>query len=117
MQGRLSIGDFSRITHLSVYDNELFTDERGRLVVYVPVAQPTRSGRVQLLVIEPTDVAVTVHRGAHEPISSAPRTPPMRTHGAPRSGGRSSPTRARSILRLPEAPHGARHPTRRIAHT
>jgi effector-binding domain-containing protein len=51
-----------------LYDNELFIDERGRLVVYVPVAQPDRSGRVQPLVIPPTDVAVTLHRGAHDDI-------------------------------------------------
>jgi DNA-binding transcriptional MerR regulator len=51
-----------------LYDNELFTDERGRLVVYVPVAESPRSGRVEPLDIPPTDVAVTVHRGAHTDI-------------------------------------------------
>jgi DNA-binding transcriptional MerR regulator/effector-binding domain-containing protein len=51
-----------------LYDNELFTDERGRLVVYVPVAQPPRSGRVEPLVIAPTELAVTIHGGAHTDI-------------------------------------------------
>jgi DNA-binding transcriptional MerR regulator/effector-binding domain-containing protein len=51
-----------------LYDDELFTDERGKLVVYVPVADPPRSGRVEPLVIPPTELAVTVHRGAHTDI-------------------------------------------------
>jgi DNA-binding transcriptional MerR regulator/effector-binding domain-containing protein len=51
-----------------LYDNELFTDERGRLVVYVPVAEPPRSGRVEPLVVAPVELAVTVHRGAHTDI-------------------------------------------------
>jgi DNA-binding transcriptional MerR regulator/effector-binding domain-containing protein len=51
-----------------LYDNDLFTDERGRLVVYVPVAEPPRSGRVEPLVIAPTELAVTVHHGAHTDI-------------------------------------------------
>jgi DNA-binding transcriptional MerR regulator len=51
-----------------LYDNELFTDERGRLVVYVPVAAPPRSGRVEPLVIPPTELAVTVHHGPHTDI-------------------------------------------------
>jgi len=51
-----------------LYDNELFTDEMGRLVVYVPVSAPPRSGRVEPLVIPPTELAVTVHRGAHTDI-------------------------------------------------
>jgi DNA-binding transcriptional MerR regulator len=51
-----------------LYDNELVTDERGRVVVYVPVAEAARSGRVRPLEIPPTDVAVTIHRGAHDDI-------------------------------------------------
>lgn len=48
--------------------DEFRRGERGRLVVYVPVAEPPRSGRVEPLVIPPTDLAVTVHRGAHTDI-------------------------------------------------
>lgn len=48
-----------------LYDNDLFTDERGRMVVYVPVATPLRAGRVEPLVIPPTKLAVTVHHGSH----------------------------------------------------
>jgi DNA-binding transcriptional MerR regulator len=51
-----------------LYDNALFTDERGRLEVYVPVREPPRSGRVEPLVIPSTDLACAVHRGAHTDI-------------------------------------------------
>lgn len=51
-----------------LYDNELFTDERGRLVAYIPVAEPIRVGRVEPLSIPPADLAVTVHRGPHDDI-------------------------------------------------
>lgn len=51
-----------------LYDNELFTEERGRLVVYVPVTAPPRSGRVEPLAIPPTELAVTVHPGPHTDI-------------------------------------------------
>jgi effector-binding domain-containing protein len=37
-------------------------------VVYVPAAAPPRSGRVEPLVIPPTELAVTVHDGPHTDI-------------------------------------------------
>jgi DNA-binding transcriptional MerR regulator len=51
-----------------LYDNELFTDERGDAVVYVPVADPPASGRVQPFVVPAAELAVTVHRGPHDDI-------------------------------------------------
>ena len=51
-----------------LYDNDLFTEERGDMLVFVPVADPPRSGRVQPELIGPTDLAVTVHRGDHSDI-------------------------------------------------
>ena len=51
-----------------LYDNDLFTDERGELLVFVPVPDPPRSGRVRPEVIASTNLAVTVHRGDHSDI-------------------------------------------------
>jgi DNA-binding transcriptional MerR regulator len=51
-----------------LYDNELFTDERGDVVVYVPVADPPTSGRVQPFVVPARELATTVHRGPHDDI-------------------------------------------------
>jgi DNA-binding transcriptional MerR regulator len=51
-----------------LYDNELFTDERGDAVVYVPVADPPTSGRVQPFVVPAAELAITVHHGPHDDI-------------------------------------------------
>ncbi len=51
-----------------LYDNELFTHERGRAVVYLPVAQPPTSGRVHSFELPPAELAVTVHHGPHDDI-------------------------------------------------
>jgi DNA-binding transcriptional MerR regulator len=51
-----------------LYDNELFTDERGDAVVYVPVSDPPTSGRVQPFVVPAAELAITVHRGTHDDI-------------------------------------------------
>jgi DNA-binding transcriptional MerR regulator len=51
-----------------LYANDLFTDERGEMLVFVPVPDPPRWGRVQPEVIGSTDLAVTVHRGDHSDI-------------------------------------------------
>ncbi len=51
-----------------LYDNELFTEERGNVAVYLPVADPPSHGRVQPLVVPAGELAVTVHRGAHDDI-------------------------------------------------
>lgn len=51
-----------------LYDAELFSDERGTAVVYVPVADPPATGRVHQLVLPPADLAGTVHAGPHDDI-------------------------------------------------
>ena len=52
-----------------LYDNELFTEERGTMVVYVPVADPpVRSGRVEPFVVPAAELATTVHAGSHDDI-------------------------------------------------
>ena len=51
-----------------LYDHELFSDERGTVVVYQPVADPPTIGRVQPLVVPARDLALTVHRGPHDDI-------------------------------------------------
>ena len=48
-----------------LYDNALFTDDRGHAVVYVPVADPPRAGAVEPFVVPAAELAVTVHRGPH----------------------------------------------------
>jgi len=51
-----------------LYANALFSEERGEATVYLPLADPPRTGRVAPLVIPPTELAVTVHHGAHSDI-------------------------------------------------
>jgi DNA-binding transcriptional MerR regulator len=51
-----------------LYDNDLFTDERGELLVFVPVPDPPHTGRVHREVIGPTELAITVHHGDHSDI-------------------------------------------------
>ena len=51
-----------------LYDNELFTDERGNAVVYVPVANPPAAGRVRPFVVPAAELAITVHHGPHDDI-------------------------------------------------
>jgi DNA-binding transcriptional MerR regulator len=51
-----------------LYDNELFTEERGGVVVYVPVPDPPTVGRVGPWVVPAGELAVTVHRGPHDDI-------------------------------------------------
>ena len=52
-----------------LYDNELFTEERGTMVVYIPVADPPApSGRVEPFVVPPAELATTIHAGPHEDI-------------------------------------------------
>ena len=49
------------------YDNELFTDGRGRALVYLPVAEPSKpSGRVRAMTLPAAELAVTTHRGDHD---------------------------------------------------
>jgi len=51
-----------------LYDNELFTHERGAMVVYIPVAHPPTTGAVEPFVIPGTDLATTIHVGPHNDI-------------------------------------------------
>ena len=51
-----------------LYDNDLFTDERGSVVVYIPVADPPTARAVRPLVIPATELATTLHLGAHDDI-------------------------------------------------
>lgn len=51
-----------------LYDNELFTNERGNAAVYVPVADPPSSGRVQPFTVPAAELALTVHHGPHDDI-------------------------------------------------
>jgi effector-binding domain-containing protein len=51
-----------------LYDSALFSDERGELVVYLPVEDPPSSGRVEPFVVPARELAVTVHRGPHDDI-------------------------------------------------
>lgn len=49
-----------------LYDNELFTDDRGSAVVYVPVADPpVTAGRVRPFTVPAAELAITVHHGPH----------------------------------------------------
>jgi DNA-binding transcriptional MerR regulator len=51
------------------YDNELFTDGRGRALVYLPVASAPPAGRgVQTVLLPAVEVAVTTHPGEHDTI-------------------------------------------------
>jgi DNA-binding transcriptional MerR regulator len=51
-----------------LYDNELFSDERGTMVVYIPVARPPRSGAVESFVIPAAELTTTTHAGPHDDI-------------------------------------------------
>jgi DNA-binding transcriptional MerR regulator len=51
-----------------LYDDELFTAERGNALVYVPVAEPPKSGRVAPYELPAGDLAITVHQGSHDDI-------------------------------------------------
>jgi DNA-binding transcriptional MerR regulator len=51
-----------------LYDNELFTEDRGTMTVFVPVIAPPSHGAVQPFVIPASDLATTIHVGAHDDI-------------------------------------------------
>jgi DNA-binding transcriptional MerR regulator len=51
-----------------LYDNELFTEERGDAVVYLPVDDPPTNGRVHPFVVPAAELTVTIHRGSHDDI-------------------------------------------------
>jgi DNA-binding transcriptional MerR regulator len=51
-----------------LYDDELFSEERGTMVVYIPVARPPRSGAVEPFVIPASELTTTTHVGPHDDI-------------------------------------------------
>jgi effector-binding domain-containing protein len=51
-----------------LYDNDLFTEELGDMLVFVPVPDPPHVGRVRPETIGAADLAVTVHQGDHSDI-------------------------------------------------
>jgi DNA-binding transcriptional MerR regulator len=51
-----------------LYDNELFTQERGSATVYIPVADPPTEGRVRPFVVPAAELAIIVHHGPHDDI-------------------------------------------------
>src|ERR1700730_12834898 len=51
-----------------LYGNDLFTDDRGGAVVYVPVADPPAAGRVRPFTVPAAELAITVHHGPHDDI-------------------------------------------------
>jgi DNA-binding transcriptional MerR regulator len=52
----------------ALYDNSLFSDEEGELIVYLDVDAPPTSGRVRPLQIPAVELAVAVHPGPHTDI-------------------------------------------------
>ena len=50
------------------YDNALFEDGRGHLLVYRPTADPPHSGRVHPVTLPAVELAVTTHVGEHDDI-------------------------------------------------
>ncbi|MFD5312481.1 MerR family transcriptional regulator [Streptomyces sp. ESR1.13] len=48
------------------YDNALFEQERGHALVYLPTAEPPRTGRVHPTILPAAELAVTTHVGEHD---------------------------------------------------
>lgn len=51
-----------------LYDNALFEQGRGHVLVYWPTASPPRAGRVRPVTLPPVELAVTTHVGPHDDI-------------------------------------------------
>lgn len=51
-----------------LYDNALFEDGRGRVLVYRRTTRPPRTGRVRPTTLPTVELAVTAHVGAHDDI-------------------------------------------------
>ena len=51
-----------------LYDNALFVDGRGSVVVYLPTEEPPRKGRVHPVTLPAGELAVTTHIGEHDDI-------------------------------------------------
>ncbi|GAB2605344.1 MerR family transcriptional regulator [Kribbella endophytica] len=48
------------------YDNSLFEEGRGRVLVYLPTLTPPRTGRVHAVTLPAAELAVTTHVGEHD---------------------------------------------------
>ena len=48
------------------YDNELFTEGRGEMIVFRPVREPRAAGRIEVTELRAAELAVTVHHGPHD---------------------------------------------------
>jgi DNA-binding transcriptional MerR regulator len=51
-----------------MYDDELFQNGHGHVVVYLPTPRPPRTGRVQPLTLPAAELAVATHHGPHDDI-------------------------------------------------
>ncbi|OZF37726.1 MerR family transcriptional regulator [Rhodococcus sp. 14-2483-1-1] len=51
-----------------LYDNELFTEGRGVMTVYVPTPDASSLNRIRPMTLHPAELAVTVHHGSHDDI-------------------------------------------------
>ena len=51
-----------------MYDNALFVDGWGQVLVYVPAEEPPHSGRVHPVTLPAVELAVTTHAGEHNDI-------------------------------------------------
>ncbi|MGY1770976.1 MerR family transcriptional regulator [Blastococcus sp. SYSU D00813] len=51
-----------------LFDNALFEDGRGHVLVYRPADEPPRSGRVHPVTLPAVELAVAVHAGEHDDI-------------------------------------------------
>lgn len=51
-----------------LYDNELFTEGRGVMTVYVPTSDAPSLNRIRPMTLHPKELAVTIHHGPHDDI-------------------------------------------------
>jgi len=51
-----------------LYDNSLFENGRGHVLVYLPVEEPPATGRVHPVTLPAVELAVTTHAGEHDDI-------------------------------------------------
>jgi effector-binding domain-containing protein len=51
-----------------LYDNELFTEEHGHVLVYLTVGTAPVAGRARPVEVPAAELAVTVHHGPHDDI-------------------------------------------------
>jgi DNA-binding transcriptional MerR regulator len=51
-----------------MYDNALFEEGRGQVLVYLPTEEPPRSGRVHPVTLPAGELAVATHAGEHDDI-------------------------------------------------